>query len=245
MKKVILGLLAGSLLAGSCQEGVTCPSKDTVKASLSKLINRDFEIEAVNPVKDIPGLCETVIRVGIRSAVVYVDSKANYVITGNLIDVNTKENLTQKTVEKYSRVPEEILKKLEELVNMTYGEESSKYVYYISDPDCPFCRRFSPMLKEWAEKNGVQIKVILYPLPIHPEAKPKSIAMICDKRGYDDMHTYTNTKNQCEEGKKAIEKNLKVLREIGITGTPTVIGMNGKVIVGLPRDPEELNTLIQ
>jgi thiol:disulfide interchange protein DsbC len=141
-------------------------------------------------------------------------------------------------------VSEDILKKLEEHVNMIEGK-GEKYVYYISDPDCPFCQRFSPMLKEWAKKNNVQIKVILYPLPIHPKAKPKSIAMVCDGKGYDDIHADVSTKNQCQKGKEAIEKNLKFLQEIGVSGTPTIIGMNGRYIVGLPRSPEELNGLVQ
>jgi len=101
------------------------------------------------------------------------------------------------------------------------------------------------MLKEWADRSGVQIKVILYPLPIHPEAKKKSISMVCDKRGYKDIHRKISTKNQCEEGKKAIEENIRFLQSIGVSGTPTLIGMNGRYIVGVPKSPDELNRLVQ
>jgi len=246
MKKSLLVLATISVLSYSCgtAQSRSCPGKEEVSKNLSNLINRNFKVEEVKPMENVNGLCEVVVKVGLRPVVLYTDSKAKVFIAGNAFSAETKENLTQKTANKYMTVSKEILQKLEQHVNMTYGK-GEKYVYYITDPDCPFCRRFSPILKDWADKNKVQIKVILYPLPIHPQAKPKSIAMICDKKGYDYIHKNVSTKNQCEEGKKAIENNLKLLQEIGVSGTPTVIGMNGKYIVGLPRSPEELNSLIQ
>ncbi len=245
MKKLAIVLALGSTLFYSCQATqASCPSEGKVKENLSKLINRDFKIEALTPSKNMQGLCEVVVRVGLRPVVLYTDGKGENYIAGNMFNASTKENLTQTTASKYMKVSQEVLQKLEGLVNMTYGK-GEKFVYYITDPDCPFCRRFSPMLKDWADKNKVTVKVILYPLPIHPQAKPKSIAMVCDKLGYDHIHKDVNTKNQCEKGKKAIEENLKFLQEIGISGTPTVIGMNGKYIVGLPRNPDDLKTLVE
>ena len=246
MGKFVMFFMLGSVFLYSCNasQAKSCPPEKTIKDNLSKLVNRDFQIASVKPMDNMKGLCEVVLKVGLKPVVVYTNSEGKNYIVGNMFNVDTKENLTQKTASKYMSVSSEVLKKLEGLVNMTYGK-GEKYVYYITDPDCPFCRRFSPMLKEWAKKNKVQVKVILYPLPIHPEAKPKSIAMVCDKKGYDSIHKNVSTKNQCDKGKKAIEANLKFLQEIGVSGTPTVIGMNGKYIVGLPRSPEELNSLVQ
>jgi len=246
MKKAFVLLALGSAFLYSCKatQANVCPDEGTVKGSLSKLINREFKVESVSPMAEMKNLCEVVVKVGLRPVVLYTDGQGKNYIVGNAFNVETKENLTQKTVSKYMTVSQEVLTKLESLVNMTYGE-GEKYVYYITDPDCPFCRRFSPILKDWAEKNKVKVKVILYPLPIHPQAKPKAVAMVCDKKGYDDIHKDVNTKNQCEKGKKAIEENVKFLSEIGVSGTPTVIGMNGKYIVGMPRSPEELKSLIQ
>ncbi len=246
MKKLLSMVVISLSLLYACKASTkaSCPSKQTVRDSLSKLINRDFTVEKVSPLKEISGLCEVVVKVGLRPIVVYTDSKVKNIIVGNVFNVDTKENLTQKTANAHMVVSKDILQKLENLTNFTYGK-GTKFVYYISDPDCPFCARLSPMLKDWADKNNVQIKVILYPLPIHPEAKKKSVAMVCDKKGYDYMHKKINTKNQCEEGKKAIEENLRFLKSIGVSGTPTIIGMNGKYIVGVPQSIDDLRGLIQ
>ncbi len=243
IKILLLPLLALPVLY-SCKVQAQCPTKEAMKANLSKLITREFTVESVKPAEGMGEICEVVVKVGLKPVVIYTNSEGRHIIVGNLFNIETKENLTEKTAKQYMTVSKDVLTKLENHVNMTYGE-GEKYIYYISDPDCPFCRRLSPVLKDWATKNKVQIKVILYPLPIHPKAKDKSIAMVCDKRGYDDMHTYKNTKNLCEEGKRAIEANVKLMEEIGITGTPTLIGMNGRYVVGLPRSLDDLKTLIQ
>ncbi len=246
MKKAFLFLAASFMLLYSCKEtqAKVCPKEETVRESLGKLIKRNFKIESLKPMEGMKGICEVVVKVGLRPIVLYTDSVGKSYIHGNAFNVETKENLTQRTVNRYMTVSKSILSELEKHVNMTYGK-GDKFVYYITDPDCPFCRRFSPILKEWAKENNVQIKVILFPLPIHPEAKPKAIAMVCDGKGYDDLHRKIKTKNQCERGKKAIEENMTFLHEIGVSGTPTVIGMNGRYVVGLPHSSEELNSLIQ
>ncbi len=248
MKRLLIGtLLIGSIALYSCdvtQAKGGCPSKKDMKMRLSKLIDRDFQIASAKPMEGMKEFCEVVIKVGLRPIVIYTNREGKNIIVGNAFNLETKENLTQKVMDKHMTVSKDILNRLEEHVNMKEGK-GDKYIYYISDPDCPFCKRLSPMLKEWAKQKKVQIRVILYPLPIHPQAKPKSIAMICDGKGYDSIHKDVSTKNQCEKGKKAIDRNLQFLQELGVSGTPTVIGMNGKYIVGLPRSPEDLDSLIQ
>jgi len=59
----------------------------------------------------------------------------------------------------------------------------------------------------------VQVKVILFPLPIHPEAFGKSVALVCDKKGFKEYTEGYNSQNQCEEGKKAIQANLEFFEQ--------------------------------
>jgi len=58
-----------------------------------------------------------VVKVGLRPVVLYTDSAVKNIIVGNVFNVDTKENLTQKTIEAYMTVSGEILDKLEELTN--------------------------------------------------------------------------------------------------------------------------------
>lgn len=245
MKKLLLtsALLFNMSFILSCgQSSAKCPSQEQVKTAVKDLIPQDFRVESVSEVKDIKGLCEVVVKVGAQPLVFYMDPQAQYVVAGNIISLKDKKNLTRERQQEFMRVSTQELKELEKRVAFTY-REGSKYIYYISDPDCPFCKRSHPILEEWAKKQGVQIKVILFPLPIHPSAFEKSVALICDKKGFKELDQGYTSSNQCEEGKKKVQDSIDYLQKLGIGGTPTFIGMNGRMHSGVPTE-EDLNKLI-
>ncbi len=229
-------------LSACSQTSVKCPTKDQVKVSVKELIPQDFTVESVSQLQDIKGLCEVVVKVGTQPLVFYMDGEAKYLMAGNLISLKEKRNITKDRQQEFMKVSQDVLKELEKHVNIRFGE-GNRYIYKITDPDCPFCKRSNPIIEEWAKKNNVQVRLILFPLPIHPEALNKSVALICDKKGFKEYAEGYTSNNQCEEGKKAIEANLELMNKLGIGGTPTFIGMNGKMHSGVPTE-EDLNKLI-
>ncbi len=244
MKRFLLSLLSFIFLLPVLSRA-DCPSKDELRTKLKDVLRGDWSIVAVKKLNELD-LCAVAVKSGIRSVVFFVDEDVNYLITGNLFDLKSKKNITAELAEKYAKVSPKILKELAGLTDYTYNKGHDKYIYFISDPECPFCRRTAPILKEWAKKNNVEVRIIFFPLPIHPKAKPKAIDIICSKnKKYEDIHSDFTPKNQCEEGKRKVEKNIRYLAKLGVSGTPTLIGMNGRVIFGVPRSEEELNKLIK
>ena len=77
------------------------PTKDQVKESVKKIIPVAFEVLEVNEVKDIPGLYEVVIRANKQPIVLYMDKKTKYVISGSLMSLDNKSNLTLETQKKF------------------------------------------------------------------------------------------------------------------------------------------------
>lgn len=245
MKRAIFltGLLVLSAGMLACSGSAACPTKDKVKTSVKDLIPGDFTVEEVNPLKDIKGLCEVVVKVGASPIVFYMDQKGEYVLAGNLLSLKDKKNLTRERQQEFMKISQDKVKELEKYTDMTFGAKGSgKFIYFFTDPDCPFCKRAEPIVEEWAKKNNVEVRVILYPLPIHPDAFPKSVSLVCDKKTWEDYKRgYMGS--QCEEGKKKVQSNLELGQKLGINGTPTFIGMNGKVQSGLPTE-DDLNKLI-
>lgn len=245
LKKTVAlsAFLLGPFALGACgQVSTNCPNKDQIKTSIKEFIPQDFSVESISPLKDIKGLCEVVIKVGAQPLIFYVDGAGKYLVAGNLISLQDKKNITRDRQQEFMKVSADQLKELEKHVNIRLGE-GSKFVYFITDPDCPFCKRSNPIVEEWAKKTGVQVRVIFFPLPIHPEAFNKSVAVICDKKGFKEYAEGYTSKNQCEEGKKAVEANLQLMNKLGIGGTPTFIGMNGRMHSGVPTE-EDLNKLV-
>jgi thiol:disulfide interchange protein DsbC len=242
-KSLAFGLLAGFLLA--CQQNTACPTQEKIKTGVKELIPQEFKVESVQTLKDIPGLCEVVIKVGAQPLVFYTDKEMKYVMAGNLISLADKKNITRERQQEFMKVSQDLLKELEKHKDFAFGKVGSqKYIYLWTDPDCPFCKRSEPIVEKWAIEKGVEVRVILFPLPIHPQAFGKSVALVCDKKGWEEYKSGYNSNNQCEDGKKKIENNLKLAEKYGINGTPTFIGMNGKTHAGVPT-VQDLDRLIQ
>jgi len=251
MKKgLILALLASALVACSSQEKKTaqkplsCPSPLAFKEKLKPILGEGWEVVEVERLKDL-NLCAIVLKSGIKTFVLYMDPKMNYLISGHVIDVKRQVNISRQLAQKHATLSQAELKKLEQLTDLKFNEGAKKFVYFISDPDCPYCRKTEPILKEWAKKHGVEIRHIFFPLPMHPEAFDKAVDIVCSKKGYEYVHKDFEPKNLCEEGKKKIEKNIEELSRMGVGSTPTIIGMTGKVITGLPQSEKDLEGLIK
>jgi thiol:disulfide interchange protein DsbC len=99
------------------------------------------------------------------------------------------------------------------------------------------------MVEKWANEKGVEVRVILFPLPIHPQAFGNSASLICDKKGWQEYKSGYTSGSQCEEGKEKIESNRNLAEKYSINGTPTFIGMNGKIHIGVPTE-QDLDKLI-
>jgi protein-disulfide isomerase len=99
-KMVLLAAVTVSFLS-AC--GGSPLNKEKAAASIKKIMPVNFEILAINKIKDIPGLNEVVVRVGSQTIVLYVDNKAKYLVSGTIMSTETSQNLTLETQKKYAQ----------------------------------------------------------------------------------------------------------------------------------------------
>ena len=154
IKKSLIGALALSLsisILNSCNENSkketteqkpksessACLPADKVDKSKIKGIFSKFgaDVEVVkvenSPIKN---LYKVVIKAGDRYTVAYFDCNLNYLISGVMIDVKEKRNLTQETVMEYQlkaqaerkKIQEEKLKELQKIIGEKKFEELKK-----------------------------------------------------------------------------------------------------------------------
>jgi hypothetical protein len=89
-------------LGALCACGTKVPTKEAVAGSIKNLIPVDFEVVSVTPLKEIPGLVQVVVTVGKQPVVFYTDSKVKYVISGSVMEVETKKNLTAERISSFA-----------------------------------------------------------------------------------------------------------------------------------------------
>jgi len=222
-------LIIGSLSAGFVFAGV-CDEVDLRK-------HLPFLPEGVEVVekREVYSLCEMVLREREEFFTIY--GTKDYVIVGNLISMG-KSVSNESVMEVQAKVVKEKLSDLRALAATVYGG-GQKEVFFVSDPDCPYCNGIKRKVKELADKNGYKVYLLWFPLPTHPKAKEKAISFVCEKRTYEDYLADAYGKSICSEGTDKVEKTLKVLNEL-VNATPTFIFSDGRIVVGgNPRVLEE------
>ncbi|MCS7279503.1 MAG: DsbC family protein [Thermodesulfobacteriaceae bacterium] len=237
---VIFSLMACDKIGSS---SLNCPSKDKFQQVLSTF-QPGISIDNIQK-SPIDGLCEVTIQVSPeQKGIFYVDSKGQYIITGRILDLEKKKDLTAERLEAVNRrfLSSQDMSELEKRVAFTYGN-SSNYVYFITDPDCPFCKKAENVLEQLVKEGKISVKVVLYPLEaLHPKAKNKAIALICDGKGFEELKRGYESKNQCAEGEKKVSETISFLsNNLKIRATPTFVFPDGEVKMGFLNSETILN----
>jgi len=176
------------LLLAACLIGVVNPAAAddaSLRTALEARMPAGTKIGKISPAP-IPGLFEVVVN-GIN--VIYTDDQGELAFFGNVVNLKTKENLTQKRAEElafvdFSQIP------LKQAIVKVKGDGSRKLVVF-SDPDCPYCKQLE---KELAFLDNVTIYTMLYPMvELHPDARKKSEAVWCSSdraKAWDNLMLY-------------------------------------------------------
>ncbi len=176
----------------------------------------------------IPGLFE--IRVN-GSDILYTDAQGNYLIQGALIDTRTRKDLTQERIDKLTAVKFDALP-FKDAFTIVRGNGKRQLVVF-EDPNCGYCKRFE---RDLQNVNNVTVHMFLYPI-LGPDSGDKSRAIWCAKdpaKAWQDYMVRDQLPPQapasCDAA--AITRNVELGRNFKITGTPTLIFVDGSRVPG-------------
>lgn len=119
------------------------------------------------------------------------------------------------------------------------SRSAKKKIVVFTDPDCPYCRKLHEEMKQVvAKRKDIAFHIKLFPLPMHKDAYPKAQAVLCEKSLtlLDDAFSGRAVPEpKCTN--EELERNLAHGKELGITGTPSLIREDGTVMSGtMPAD---------
>ncbi len=227
----LLVLFIGGFFLAENSFSSSCPSKSTIEQGIKKSFGQQVDIVDIRPTK-MPGLCQIQIKFRGRNVLMYSDAKGDYLIAGKLFEAKTGKNLTREAIAEINRFTKEELKKLDSLTAFTVGSKGP-VVYFVTDPQCPYCKKAEKILEPMAKSGKITVKYIMFPLKFHKGAKEECISIICDNKGLEGFKNRYRSDNQCEKGKKQVEESLKFLMSKGINGTPTYIFSDGRYHSGV------------
>jgi thiol:disulfide interchange protein DsbC len=186
----------------------------------------------------MPGLYE--VRIG--TDVFYTDAKGNYLIQGELIDTKARRNLTEDRIAKLSAVDFSALP-LADAFTVVHGTGARKLAVF-EDPNCGYCKRFE---RDLQKVQDVTIYTFLYPI-LSPDSAEKSRNIWCAKdrvAAWQDHMLREKVTPPASCDTSALQRNLAFGKKFKITGTPTLIFVDGSRVPGAINDTEVEKRLAQ
>ena len=169
-----------------------------------------------------------------RKFPIYIDYSKEFLISGQVVRLKTKEDITGTRFERLNEVtvnPSEI--PLEDALVLGNPAAKQKIIVF-SDPDCHFCGKLHQEFKAVIEKApDVAFYVKIYSRTNNPAVAEKARAVICSKSlsMMEDAYTgKTIPPPTCTT--QAVEETFKLAQKLGLQGTPALILPNGKVVNG-------------
>jgi thiol:disulfide interchange protein DsbC len=224
--------LAGVLLAVSL----------AVEAAEVDYGNVEERIRALAPQATSIAISETpiagLLMVQIGGDIVYATADGKYLVQGRVIDLDTREDLTEGAK---SDVRRELLATADTKNQITFAPVEPKYdLTVFTDIDCGYCRKLHAQIDEY-NQQGIAIHYMAFPRAgVGSHSYEKAVSVWCAS---DQRNAMTQAKLGAEpdplQCDNPIEQQYKLGIELGVSGTPSLLTSDGMMIPGYV-PPEQL-----
>ena len=230
--RTLPGVLCILFLSFSSQADDTDKLKQQLQKRLSEIVITDLKPAP------IPGLYEMVF--GTRVA--YVSADGQYMLMGDLIDLDGRRNLTAQ------RRGSLVLKSIDALgeANMiVMGPAKPKRTLTVfTDVDCPYCARLHQEVPKLTQA-GVKVRYLLFPRAgKDSDTYRRSVAVWCSKDRVQALGIAKNGgKLEMKTCTNPVDEHVRLGHEVGVEGTPTIVMDDGRVLPGYAPAAELLAAL--
>lgn len=234
-----IGLLMATLLLSATisTAAETLTKEDAVQA----LKDIEGEVIAVAP-SEVPGLYQVTVKMQDRNIPVYLDSTGTYMISGNIIDLQQRRNLTEELFRRINPVDVSAIPLDDAL---TLGDpDAQQQIIVFTDPHCPYCSQLHKVLYEAIDEDPnlvFQIKL----LALQQSSQRIAQTILCNNSMEQLEQAFAGEalpEPTCQSD--VLQQNQALAQSLQISGTPTLIMPNGQIHAGY-QPLEELMELIR
>ncbi len=171
------------------------------------------------------------LQVQINSDIVYVTGDGQYLLQGQIMNLDTRTNITDQAK---SSIRLSLLNDLKPEEQISYSPEKPSYdLLVFTDIDCGYCRKLHNQMAEYNEQ-GIAIHYMAFPRAgIGSNSFDKYVSVWCAD---DKQEALTLAKNGTDPEPSncpnPVAEQYDLGREIGVTGTPAIVTKDGTLIPG-------------
>ena len=185
---------------------------------------------AIDEIKPAPiaGLYEVRLN---GADIVYTDARGDFLIQGEIIDVQKRINLTKERIDKLSAIDFKALP-FKDAFTIVRGNGKRKMAVF-ADPNCGYCKCFEADLQKI---NNVTVHLFLLPI-LGEDSVEKSKAIWCASNKSKTWENWMlrgvvppDSKAKCDVS--ALDRNLAYGQKYRINGTPAIIFADGTRVPG-------------
>ena len=225
IKKLCCALTLGlSLISGGV---ATAASVEDATKKLNDILVETFK-SAPDSIGEsqIPGLYQVMYG----TEIVYLSADGQYFISGDLLNLKTRENLSevaQRSVRK--RIVDEL-----GTTPVTFKAKNEKHVLRVfTDIDCGYCAKLHREMEQ-INANGITIEYLAFPRAgIGSPSYDKIVSVWCAD---DQQAAMTKSKArqsvQSKTCKNPIQAQYELGQSLGVNGTPALLTESGQLIPG-------------
>jgi thiol:disulfide interchange protein DsbC len=217
----------------------SAPSASASEAAFERIRSRLSAQIGAEPGEIRPTPVDNLFETVIGGQVVYISGDGHYLVTGNLIDIQNRSNLT---ADREREVRLSRINQLDPQDMIVFGpEQSPKHTLTVfTDVECPYCQRLHEEVDALNEA-GIAVRYLLYPRAgLGSQSYKTSVDIWCAD---DPQKALTEAKQgkavpdaECDA---PIRKIMQVAQTVGMSGTPYMLTDEGQAIPGY-RPAEEL-----
>jgi len=172
-----------------------------------------------------------VLMVQIQGDIVYATSDGKYLIQGRVIDMETREDLTEGAK---SNIRKELMGEIDSTQQIVFAPKDPKYELTVfTDIDCGYCRKLHEQVPDY-NKEGIAIRYMAFPRAgVGSRSFEKAVSVWCAD---DKQAAMTSAKAgqemapaQCEN---PVADQYRLGVAMGVTGTPALLTADGQLIPG-------------
>ena len=252
-KKLSFALLAGAFALAACaadhQSAASraAPADPAAEKAVTTALHRlaaGATIDSIAP-SPLPGFYQVIAS----GQLVYVSVDGKYMLNGDLVDLSTKKNVSECAWAGFRKAE---LAKVPAAQRIVFAPPHPKYtVTVFSDVNCGYCRMFHSHIDQ-LNAEGIAVEYLAWPregvtdtagAPTDTYKEMVSVWCAADRKA-----AFTAAKHgkapKPADCPNPVKDEFDLGVKLGVTGTPMVVGPDGRVLGGYV-PPDKLLTLLE